>query len=93
MLFRSRNDERQELFDLPAYKDVLLLYSLARDLYQQQGLSSTDVDLLLPIGDEHAFPAINPPAAPSFEGYDLTAFSLDVPPAPARAEEEPPTRH
>lgn len=53
MLFR--NDELQELFDLPAYKDVLLLYSLARDLYQQEGVTAADVDLLLPIGDESAF--------------------------------------
>ena len=40
------------MFDLPAYRDVLLLYSLARDLYQQSGVTAEDVDLLLPLGDE-----------------------------------------
>lgn len=94
MLFR--NDESQELFDLPAYKDVLLLYSLARDLYQQQGVSAADVDLLLPLGDDDAFAGMSlTPRADSSglgadlalapmdrpAGYDLTEFSLDVPAA------------
>lgn len=77
MLFR--NDERQELFDLPAYKDVLLLYSLARDLYQQEGVSVADVDLLLPLG-EHSDHVREPlPQAQRPSAYDMTAFSLDLP--------------
>jgi len=79
MLFR--NDERQELFDLPAYKDVLLLYSLARDLYQQEGLSAADVDLLLPLGDEGGIALA--PVAPRGETYELTSFSLDSVSAPS----------
>lgn len=77
MLFR--NDERQELFDLPAYKDVLLLYSLARDLYQQDGVSVADVDLLLPLG-EHS-DNVREPLSPvqRTSAYDMTAFSLDMP--------------
>jgi pilus assembly protein FimV len=77
MLFR--NDERQELFDLPAYKDVLLLYSLARDLYQQEGVSAADVDLLLPLGDhsDHVREPLS--AAQRSSAYDMTAFSLDLP--------------
>jgi len=92
MLFR--NDERQELFDLPAYKDVLLLYSLARDLYQQDGLSNNDVDLLLPLGDVVS-PVLFTPAAPQGpEAYDLTAFSLDEPPLPPVDDGSmPPLRH
>lgn len=88
MLFR--NDERQALFDLPAYKDVLLLYSLARDLYQQEGLSAADVDLLLPLDDaaasqDHA--ALGDAAAPGAgevgkASYELTSFSLDLPTPP-----------
>lgn len=77
MLFR--NDERQDLFDLPAYKDVLLLYSLARDLYQQEGVSAADVDLLLPLG-EHSVHVREPlPVAQRASAYDMTTFSLDMP--------------
>lgn len=86
MLFR--NDDQQELFDLPAYKDVLLLYSLARDLYQQSGVTAEDVDLLLPLGDEAAFMPSGTGAAvvdepPGLGAYDLTAFTLDIPAPPA----------
>lgn len=77
MLFR--NDERQELFDLPAYKDVLLLYSLARDLYQQEGVSASDVDLLLPLGDHSDHVREPLPVAQRSSAYDMTAFSLDLP--------------
>lgn len=85
MLFR--NDDQQELFDLPAYKDVLLLYSLARDLYQQSGVTAEDVDLLLPLGDEAAFMPSGTGAAvvdepPGLGAYDLTAFTLDIPAPP-----------
>jgi hypothetical protein len=46
-----------ELFDLPAYREVLFLYSMARDLLDHQGGVPTAIDVLLPIGD----------AGPSFE--------------------------
>jgi len=49
MLFRK--DETQDLFDLPAYKDLLLMYAIARDLLQQGGGKTDEVDLLLPLGD------------------------------------------
>ena len=86
MLFRK--DESQELFDLPAYKDVLLLYSLARDLWQQGGTEISEVDVLLPLGEtgpgasavDAALVQTDAPA------YDLTAFELEpqqaVPPSP-----------
>ncbi|MBW8777643.1 MAG: hypothetical protein JF585_00295, partial [Burkholderiales bacterium] len=32
-----KRDDTSELFDLPAYRDVLVLYSLARDLWQHGG--------------------------------------------------------
>lgn len=35
-------------FDLPAYRDLLLLYSVARDLYEA-GLRGDEVDLMLPL--------------------------------------------
>lgn len=49
MLFRR---DQGELFDLPAYREVLLLYALARDLHEQQPLSGTPVDVLLPLDDD-----------------------------------------
>ncbi len=47
LLFRK---SRGELFDLPAYRDVLFLYALARDLLDRESADSGSVDLLLPIG-------------------------------------------
>lgn len=61
MLFRK--DAAHEFFDLPAYKDVLVLYSLARDLWQQGGSSLPVVDVLLPLGDEGHGGAVAPDAA------------------------------
>ncbi len=53
MLFRK--GEGAELFDLPAYLDVLCLYQVARDLHQHEQdagqAAAWPVDVLLPIGD------------------------------------------
>jgi hypothetical protein len=38
-----------ELFELPAYREVLFLYSLARDLLDHQGGPPTSIDVLLPL--------------------------------------------
>ena len=47
-----KRDDTSELFDLPAYRDVLVLYSLARDLWQHDGGNTgTAVDVLLPLDD------------------------------------------
>ena len=47
-----KRDDTSELFDLPAYRDVLVLYSLARDLWQNGGgHGSTQIDVLLPLDD------------------------------------------
>jgi len=70
LLFK-RDDS--ELFDLPAYRDVLVLYSLARDLWQYAGgQGGTQVDVLLPLddGSEATFPGLRRSAAPSFPGFD-----------------------
>jgi len=58
MLFRK--DAALQLFDLPAYKDVLLLYAIARDLWQQAGAGLPAVDVLLPLDDGPAAHAIGP---------------------------------
>ncbi len=47
LLFRK---SRGELFDLPAYREVLFLYSIARDLMEREAADSGTVDVLLPIG-------------------------------------------
>jgi hypothetical protein len=47
-----KRDDTSELFDLPAYRDVLVLYSLARDLWQHGGGHDGNVvDVLLPLDD------------------------------------------
>ena len=46
LLFRK---SRGELFELPAYREVLFLYSLARDLLDREPGNAGDVDLLLPL--------------------------------------------
>jgi pilus assembly protein FimV len=46
LLFRK---SRGELFDLPAYRDVLFLYALARDLMDREPSENNPVDLLLPL--------------------------------------------
>lgn len=54
LLFRK---SRGDLFDLPAYREVLFLYALARDLFDRESSNGMDVDLLLPIhgqGDMHS---------------------------------------
>ncbi len=52
-----------ELFDLPAYRDVLSLYAVARDLHRLA--ARQDVDLLLPLGRGYV-PAITA-RAPIFD--------------------------
>ena len=59
-----KRDDTSELFDLPAYRDVLVLYSLARDLWQHGGGNTgTQVDVLLPLDD--SMPTAPMPIYPS----------------------------
>lgn len=49
-LFRRKQND--QTFDLPAYRELLFLYSIARDLAEQEASRpGADVDLLLPIGE------------------------------------------
>ena len=57
LLFRK---SRGELFDLPAYREVLFLYSLARDLLDRAAVDTGNVDLLLPMADGTEFGATSP---------------------------------
>ena len=44
-----------ELFELPAYREVLFLYSMARDLLDHQGGPPTSIDVLLPLTEMGTF--------------------------------------
>ena len=72
LLFRTDNGQ---LFDLPAYREVLLLYSLARDLLDKQGDSAEPVDLLLPLEATAAQPG-RPTPIPKLD--DTQLFGPDV---------------
>ena len=75
MLFRK--DDAQDMFDLPAYKDVLLLYSLARDLWQQGGGNAApEVDVLLPLGDAVVSGPVELDDAAAPGGFQLTSFEF-----------------
>lgn len=59
----TRADGSAETFDLPAYRELLFLYGVARDLSEREAQDRTPVDLLLPVqggGDEDA-DDISPP--------------------------------
>jgi hypothetical protein len=49
-----RRGAEAELFDLPAYQELLFLYQVARDLHLAEGAGAADVDVLLPIGGRSA---------------------------------------
>jgi hypothetical protein len=52
LLFRKTSGD---LFELPAYRDVLVLYAVARDLNKMAGVAAVDVDVLLPLrADQHS---------------------------------------
>jgi hypothetical protein len=60
LLFRK---DGGELFDLPAYRELLLLYGLARDLLDGEAAgtgAATSVDVLLPLNDAPAFAPTSP---------------------------------
>jgi hypothetical protein len=48
------------LFDLPAYREILFLYTLARDLLDRESAATGRVDLLLPLPDGSEFSATSP---------------------------------
>jgi hypothetical protein len=75
-----REHESAETFDLPAYREILFLYSLARDLAEHEVPDT--VDLLLPIGDE-------PPAAAERSGVGAArrAAAAPAPEGPSERSE------
>ena len=88
-------------FDVPAYRELLFLYGIARD-QAERDFKLSGVDLLLPLGDD-AGPGISPVVSrPSADGGGFERITLDldvstdlpptltveVPPAPAPAHDD-----
>ncbi len=71
-LFRS---DGSEMFDLPAYREVLFLYSLARDLLEQSDRNGARVDVLLPLSDGTAYDSTQ---ARPYLSDDLGSSGLDI---------------
>jgi hypothetical protein len=75
-----RRDESSELFDLPAYRDVLLLYAIARDLWQHgAGAGEAAVDVLLPMDPSGVAPAFEPTMRGAFGGIDEPGSPFETP--------------
>lgn len=74
-----RRDPGASNFDLPAYRELLFLYSIARDLSEQD--AQTNVDVLLPIGSEaSATGTLTPlhPTRPTPIAADAYTTQVDV---------------
>jgi hypothetical protein len=81
-----KRDDTSELFDLPAYRDVLVLYSLARDLWQHGGgQGGAPIDVLLPLDEAARTPSgyasareLNDRALPAHDdGLDLESVDVE----------------
>lgn len=77
-----RRNRTDETFDLPAYRELLFLYSVARDLAEHSGaLPTTSVDLLLPLDDpgEEPISRLSPNTEPGdFQNSDMMTMPLDL---------------
>jgi pilus assembly protein FimV len=78
--FLFRRGAGSDMFDLPAYQEVLFLYQLARDLHQaEQPDDKSDVDVLLPIGVAAApVPQGTIVLRPEFSGGQALSLDLDL---------------
>lgn len=87
LLFRT---DRGQLFDLPAYRDVLFLFTLARDLQEVVQHEGPQVDVLLPLPQSADFEDTGAGAYLGSRKGELEAleFTLQDPtrPAPLSAE-------
>jgi pilus assembly protein FimV len=80
-LFRRNTSD--DTFDLPAYRELLFLYSVARDLAEQDAAGpQSQVDLLLPLADEAAAEPISRLMAATnhgdFQNSDMMTMPLDL---------------
>ena len=68
LLFRK---SRGDLFELPAYREVLFLYSMARDLLDREAGDSGEIDLLLPLADGGEFSSTAPAPYATVDGDSI----------------------
>ena len=79
-----RRNKSDETFDLPAYRELLFLYSIARDLAEHGGTAPlVDVDLLLPFNDDPNAEPISRLSATTtalgeFQHSDMMTLPLDL---------------
>jgi pilus assembly protein FimV len=88
-----RHGEDGENFDLPAYRELLFLYSIARDLVEHP-VAATGVDLLLPLESESRETPIERLSASRLTGFaptDIGASSVDLDVTRAPAADTAPT--
>jgi pilus assembly protein FimV len=79
----TRPSDGEDTFDLPAYRELLLLYAVARDLAERSGPAGR-VDVLLPLGAE--------PANPETEDQGDVSPLMATRPLPVGATAGQPTR-
>ncbi len=81
LMFRTAGGD---MFDLPAYREVLLLYALARDLQDHESNYTGSVDLLLPLTDTGEFSSTAPAAlqVDRQDGHTGSVAFQDKPTAP-----------
>ena len=75
-----RRNKSDDTFDLPAYRELLFLYSIARDLAEHGGMAAPgDVDLLLPLNAE-PISRLSATAQPvgEFRAGDMMTMPLDL---------------
>ena len=78
-----RRNRADDTFDLPAYRDLLFLYAISRDLTALQAVGpKAEVDLWLPLGDESGVEPIMglvPTAEPAdVQRSDMMPMSFDL---------------
>lgn len=92
LLFRRMQGQ---VFDLPAYRELLFLYAMARDLLDREAAGSGNVDLLLPLPDAPApapLPEQAQPAPASTRAEAPMDFAPTEPPVDLELEQEPARR-
>jgi hypothetical protein len=76
-----RRNKSDETFDLPAYRELLFLYSIARDLAEHtSAVVGEDVDLLLPLDDvpDEPIERLSATAPGEFRQSDVMTMPLDL---------------
>jgi len=87
-----RRDEAVDAFDLPAYRELLFLYSVARDFVTRTNDEHTGVDVYLPLGEEDERSAKRGVEPGPMQRHSTITSTLDMDlsiPVPAPSETPP----